>query len=81
MQAPPIDALQAGDKLTMTFVKNPKPSWLSQQTAGGGGGVQGAPPMTPPVGPPGPPMGPGPMAGGAGPSDPKALLMAALARR
>lgn len=48
--------LAPGDKMVMTFTKNPKPSWLSQQTPAGEGAAAaptpnpapGVPPMAPP---------------------------------
>lgn len=53
--------LQPGDKMTMAFHKNPKPSWLQTQqgqgaTPTGGTAQPQAPPAAPPQAPPVAPM-------------------------
>lgn len=72
MQAPPLHAMNAGDKLTMTFHKNPKPAGFLQHHQGGAQApVQGGPAARAPMMPMSPTQA----------QDPKAMLLAALASR
>ena len=74
MIAPPLHQLNPGDKLSMTFHKNPKPSWL--ESAGHPAGAAPAAPAASPGMMPGPSSSLVPQAPGM-----REMLMHALQQR